>query len=437
MRSPQQSLGLTQTQRLALNTSLQASISILRSDAAGLTRYLEEQAAENPHLRLDPPPAPGLRDWLPRWSGVFRAGGQMPEAAAASSSLISHVLAGIAGLGFGARDGRIAMALAEILEPSGWLGGDLAGLAREVDASLSEVDAVVEKLQQLEPTGIFARNLADCLRLQAIEADEYDATMQAILAHLDVLAGGDLARTAQVCGITSAQVLAKFRIIRGMNPKPGAEFAPLSATALREPDLLAQATATGWSLALNHSALPSVQINAAATGGGLSAAKSLQRMVKARNATLLLVGQEILARQQDALRLGPSVLKPMNMAELAESLGFHESTISRVVAGASMDTPRGTWWLRHLFSANLAPDGQPAFSAIAMRHRLARLVSVENPERPLSDQALAQALAIDTGITIARRTVAKYREMQGIAPAHLRKRKPVLPRLGRNSRSEG
>jgi RNA polymerase sigma-54 factor len=437
MRSPQQSLGLTQTQRLALNSSLQASISILRSDAAGLTRYLEEQAAENPHLRLDPPPMPGLRDWLPRWNGVFGAGGQIPEAAAASSSLISHVLLGIAGLGFDTRRERIAIGLAEMLEPSGWLGGDLTRLARALDASIAEVDAVIEKLQQLEPTGIFARDLADCLRLQAIEAGAYDAPMQAVLAHLDVLAGGDLARTAQACGITSAQVLARFRIIRGMNPKPGAEFAPLSAAAMREPDLVVQTTATGWTLALNHSALPSVQINAHATGGGLSAAKSLQRMVEARNATLLLVGREILSRQQEALRLGPSALQPMSMAELAETLGFHESTISRVVAGASVDTPRGTWWLRQLFSANLAAEGQPALSAIAMRHRLARLVSVENPERPLSDQALAQALAIDTGISIARRTVAKYREMQGIAPARLRKRKPVLPRIGRKSRSEG
>lgn len=437
MRSPQQSLGLTQTQRLALNPSLQASIAILRNDAAGLTRYLEEQAAENPHLRLDPAPQPSLRDWLPRWSGVLTAGGEMPEAASASASLISHVLAGIAGLGFGPRDGRIAMALAELLEPSGWLGGDLARLAQELGTSMAEIDAVIEKLQQLEPTGIFARNLADCLRLQAIEAGENDAAMQAVLAHLDVLAGGDLARTAQACGITSAQVLAKFRIIRGMNPKPGAEFAPLSAAAVREPDLIVQASATGWTLALNHSALPSVQINTQATGGGLSAAKSLQRMVEARNTTLLLVGQEILTRQDDALRLGPGALKPMSMAELAETLGFHESTISRVVAGASMDTPRGTWWLRQLFSANLAAEGEPPLSAIAMRHRLARLVSIENPERPLSDQALMQALEIDTGVSIARRTVAKYREIQGIAPAHQRKRKSVLPRIGRKGRSKG
>jgi RNA polymerase sigma-54 factor len=437
MRSPQQSLGLTQTQRLALNASLQASISILRSDAQGLTRYLEEQAAENPHLRLDPPKAPGLRDWLPRWNGVLPAGGQTPEAPAGSASLISHVLAGIAGLGLTPRAERIALALAEVLEPSGWLGGDLARLARELGASMVEIDAVIEKLQQLEPTGIFARNLAECLRLQAIEIGAYDGAMQAVLAHLDVLAGGDLARTAQACSITSAQVLARFRIIRSMNPKPGAEFAPLSAAAVREPDLVVQATATGWSLGLNHSALPSVQINAEATGNGLSAAKSLQRMVEARNSTLLLVGREILSRQQEALRLGPSALQPMTMAELAESLGFHESTISRVVAGASIDTPRGTWWLRQLFSANLAPEGQAALSVIAMRHRMARLISVENPERPLSDDALAQALAIDTGVTIARRTVAKYREIQGIAPARLRKRKPILPRIGRKSRSEG
>jgi RNA polymerase sigma-54 factor len=222
-----------------------------------------------------------------------------------------------------------------------------------------------------------------------------------------------------------------------MNPKPGAEFSPISAAMVREPDLVARATAGGWSIALNRSALPSLHVDVAGDSAGLAEARSVQRMVEARNATLLLVGQEVIRRQPEAMRLGPIALLPMNMAEVAEALGFHESTISRVVAGASLDTPRGTWWLRQMFSANLAAEGQPALSAMAMRHRLVRLISVENRERPLSDEALVQALAIDTGVSIARRTVAKYRELQGIPPAHQRKRKPILPRMGRKGRSEG
>ena len=125
MRSPQQRIGLTQTQRLELNTSLQASIAILRTDAAGLTRYLEEQAAENPHLRLEPPPAPGLQDWLPRWAGVLGAGGGLggglglaAETADTSPSLMAHVMAAIEALHLGPKEQKIAVALAEVLEPS-------------------------------------------------------------------------------------------------------------------------------------------------------------------------------------------------------------------------------------------------------------------------------------------------------------------------------
>lgn len=442
MRSPNQRLGLTQTQRLELNASLQASIAILRTDAAGLTRYLEEQAAQNPHLQLDAPPQPSLQDWLPRWSGVLVIGGGLglaAETADTSPSLMAHVMAEVTALNLAPQQQRIAVALAEVLEPSGWLGAELSLVVAETRTTLAEVEAVLHRLQQLEPTGIFARNLAECLRLQAIEAGALDKEMTAVLAHLDMLAAGDLGRLARACNIPEAAVLQRFRVIRAMNPKPGAQFASIAAAHAREPDLVVKATPTGWSIALNRSALPTLRVERSAAGdaAGLAQAKALQRMVDARNATLLLVGHEILARQQEAIRLGPIGLAPMTMADLAEALGFHESTISRVVAGASMDSPRGTWWLRQMFSPALGGNGQPLISAAAMRGRLARLIAAENPARPLSDEALAMALAIDTGVTIARRTVAKYREAEGIPVAGRRKRKPVLPRMGRKGRAEG
>lgn len=440
MRSPQPRIGLTQTQRLALNASLQASIAVLRTDAAGLTRFLEEQAADNPNLRLEPPPVPGLQDWLPRWSTVFVAAG-LGDAAdfadGAAPSLIAHVLAAVERLALSPHEHRISMALVEALEPSGWLGVPLATVAGEVKANLPEVEAVLVKLQRIDPVGIFARNLAECLRLQAAEMGALDAAMQAILDHLDLLASGDLARLARACGLTEAEVLARFRLIRSMNPKPGAEFASVSAAAVREPDLVVKADGGGWTIALNRSSLPTLRVEKAGDGAGLAAAKAVERMVEARNSTLLLVGREILQRQQEAVRQGPQALAPMSMADLAEALGFHESTISRVVAGASLDTPRGTWWLRQMFSPAMGGNGQPVVSAAALRHRLARLIAAESPGKPLSDAALAEALAQETGVTIARRTVAKYREDQGIPPAHRRKRRPALPRLGQKGRAKG
>ncbi|GLS86627.1 RNA polymerase sigma-54 factor [Cypionkella aquatica] len=442
MRSPQSRIGLTQTQRLELNASLQASIAILRTDAAGLTKFLEEQAAQNPHLRLDPAPAPSLQDWLPRWSGVLVAGsglGLAAETADTSPSLMAHVMGEIERLNLAPKQLKIAVALAEVLEPSGWLGAELSLVMAETRSTLPEVEAVLQRLQQFEPTGIFARNLAECLRLQAIEADAFDADMAAVLSHLDLLATGNLARLAKVCNTTEAAVLQRFKVIRAMNPKPGAEFASVSAAQTREPDLVVTATPTGWGIALNRSALPSLRVERSEAGSadGLAQAKSLQRMVEARNSTLLLVGREILARQQEAIRLGPTGLAPMTMADLAEALGFHESTISRVVAGASLDSPRGTWWLRQMFSPALGGNGQPLISGAAMRGRMARLIAAENPSRPLSDAALTMALAIDTGVTLARRTIAKYREAEGIPTASRRKRKAILPRTSRKGRVEG
>ena len=428
MRSTRPGITVTQTQKLALNTSLFAAITLLRCDAAGLTRYLEEQATANPHLRLDPAPAPGLHDWLPRWTGVLHgAGFATADAAASAPSLIAHVMAAIDLMPLPIRDRRIAQALTDALEPSGWLGQPLAVIAGEARASLPEVESVLHRLQAIDPPGLFARNLSECLRLQAQDAGILDEAMAAILANLDLLASGDLARLARICGISQPQIMARFRSIRAMNPKPGADFSPIAAAQLREPDLVARATAQGgWSVALNRSALPDLRVDPQADGPaqGVAAARALCRMVEARNSTLLTVAAEILNRQQQALTLGPVALAPMSMADLAQTLGLHESTISRVVAGASIDTPHGTWWLRQMFSAAVGEDGGPQLAAAALRHRLARLIATENPAKPLSDAALTAALAAQTGVQIARRTVAQYRESQAIPAAHRRKRRP-------------
>ncbi len=428
MHSNRTSINLTQTQKLALNASLFTAITLLRSDAAGLTRYLEEQAADNPHLRLSVAPPSGLQDWLPRWSGVMQASGTaQPEAAEAAPSLIAHVMAAIDQMPLSPRDRRIALALADALEPSGWLGLPLPKIAAEAGASLPEAEAVLRHLQTIDPPGLFARNLSECLLLQAKDAGVLDAPMVALLGHLDLLAAGDLARLARICLVTEAQILERFRSIRAMNPKPGTDFSPLAAAQLREPDLEVRALPDGgWAVALNRSALPDLRVEDDGRGGAqLTAARAVLRMVEARNITLLAVAREILARQQQALALGPIALAPMTMADLALALNLHESTISRVVAGASIDTAHGTWWLRQMFSAAIGdPDG-PQVAGAALRHRLARLIGAENPAKPLSDAALAMALTEETGVQIARRTVAKYREVQGIPAAYRRKRKPL------------
>jgi RNA polymerase sigma-54 factor len=408
-------ISVQQTQRMALTTGLATSIRILRADAAGLSRYLEEQAAENPQIILT---RPQVQDWIPRWKSAFGSDAERPEQEAAGPSLVSHVLGTIEALRLDATGTRIAMALAEALEPSGWIGRSLTSIAAQLMVSITAVESVLHRLQaRAEPTGLFARNLADCLRLQAEEAGELDRPMLALLGRLDLLAKGEIDRISRETGVPLADLRQAFGRLRSYDPKPGARFEPFAAP-VREPDLIAEKGAAGWIVSLNRSALPSVSV-AEGRAKGRAEARALIKMIEGRNATLLSVGQDILTRQTAALEQGLGALQPMTMAEVAEALGLHESTISRVVAGTAVDTPRGTWWLRSLFTK--APrEGGP--SAGALRGRLARLVAEEDPDHPLSDDALAAALA-DGGAPIARRTVAKYRTMLGLPPAHRRRRR--------------
>lgn len=440
--SQRQRILIAQQQRLALNTSLHASIRLLKSDAAGLTRYLEEQVAENPHLRLVPPEPAAMGDWLPRWSGVLqfssRSDATAPEPAAAQPGLVAHVVAAIRSMDLPRDQQRIALALVEALEPSGWLGRKTADIARELEVPEQAVTAVLRRLQGLEPTGIFARNLAECLVLQLTEAGQMDAEMQVIVDHLDMLAAGDMARLARLSGCDEAGILRRFRLIRSLNPKPGSAFSAQNAAHLREPDLVARPLKGGrWQVALNRSALPSVDVVEAADKrdpAALQAARALRHMLSARNETLLKIGREIAARQIAALLQGQGALRPMTMAEVGAAVGLHVSTVSRAVAGASLDSPHGVWWLRQMFSGARGPgekDGDgPRLAVAALRDRVKGMIAAESPEAPLSDAALAEKLAQETGVTLARRTVAQYRDAAGIPPAHRRRRDGKSPRRG-------
>lgn len=416
------STGISQrtTQRLSLNTGLLTSIRLLKSDATGLSRYLEEQAADNPHLVLE---RRGHSEWLPRWADAFRrmggGDGEIETIASAGPSLMAHVMDGVAGLRLNRREQSIAESLADALEPSGWLGVSLPAIAGELHASLAEVEAVLDRLQKIEPVGLFARNLSECLRLQAREAGLLDPVLDQILQRLDVLAQGDFGRLGRSIGVSEADITARLRVIRGFDPKPGARFAAFAAP-IREPDLVAQKGPDGWTIALNRSALPDVRLADLPRGvaGQRSQANSLVKLVEGRNASLLRVGSAILKHQAAALDQGPQAVVAMTMADIAAEVGLAQSTISRIVAGTAVDTPHGTWWLRSLFSQSKSEGGM---TAAALREKVAQLVAQEDSARPLSDADLAAALS-EGGADIARRTAAKYRAMLGIPPGHRRRR---------------
>ena len=410
-------IGVSQTQRLQLSTGLQTALRVLRADAAGLTHYLEEQSAEIPALSLRPV-LPAAGDWLPRWSGVLPHSGPDETVGIADHgpSLMAHIMAAIPLLLPSERDRRIACALADALEPSGWLGRPVADIAADLGMTTDAVDLVLTRLHQIDPPGLFARNLADCLRLQAIDADVLDPILDSMLHRLDLVASGDWTALARLTATPESAIHERFRLIRSFNPKPGASFSSV-ASPLREPDLIVRQGQGGWLVSLNHSSLPALVIDPAAPGA--ARARDVVRLIETRNATLHTVAQAILTHQRAALEHGPTALRPLTMQAVAQSVGLHKSTVSRVVAGAAVDTPHGTWWLRSLFSPDMGADT----AAAALRARLARMITDEDPAHPLPDETLAQALSED-GAALARRTVAKYRADLRIPPAHRRRRTP-------------
>jgi len=375
------------------------------------------------------------------WDGLANLAEQRPE------SLVECVLRQIDLTIFDPAKRVIAYALAEALEPSGWLGRPLEEVAVTCGTGEAEVEAVLGIVQRLEPEGVFARNLSECLRIQARERDELDAVMDVVLSNLDMLANGDIAALARRAGTDAEEVARCLRLIREMNPKPGEayESVPLRVHA---PDVIVTRRKEGWVVDLNRSTLPSLVINedyasqVGAAGRGKAAeasnqfvtdaigsARWLRRALEQRNSTTLKIAGEIVRQQSAFLTEGLSALKPLALKDVAEAVGMHESTVSRVTSGLLMATPKGCFPLKSLFSVSLATDEGDAKAAAAVRNMIQSIIDSEPVGRPLSDDAIA-GLVSDRGVKLARRTVAKYRDMLKIPSSSERRRRARLAMVG-------
>lgn len=362
-------------------------------------------------------------------------------AADADLSLYAHACAHAERFFSDATDRMIALALIDALEPSGWLGQSVADIARFTMVEIGRVEAVLARMQQIEPAGLFARDLRDCLRLQANDRGMLVADFGILLDNLAMLAAGNVKGLARLCKATPERVTEMLLQLRSLDPKPGATFSG-RADPILPPDLIVRRVTDGWAIELNRSTLPSVkvlqgyakQILAGKREQGLSdfvservaEARWLNRAIAQRNETALKVGTEILRQQMGFFEKGPIALKPMVLRDIAEAIGMHESTISRVTNSLLMATPRGTFRLKAFFSSSVTNDTDSnGESASAIKFKLRKLIEAETPAHPLSDDAIVQIFAKD-GIRLARRTVAKYREMEGINSSFQRKRAAVL-----------
>lgn len=423
----------TQRQSLIVNQQLQQAITFLQMSNSELQTLVESQADENPfiHVRSRPDAPRGVAGTGSDWDRIAALADDR------GPSLYAHVSDQIARMGLSEADLLLAEAFVDALAPSGWLDADLSDIAFRAGATIAQATALLKRLHKLEPAGVFARDLAECLRLQAAERGLLTPLFARVLDNLPLLAAADLTGLCRVCGADMADLRAVLRDLRALDPKPGARF-DQGAMPLRAPDLLVHALADGgWRLELNNSTLPAVMVRETdmpqqKRGAGaeyvadrLSVARWLQRAIQYRNQTVLRIGEEILRSQKAFFRHGPDHMRPMILKDIADAVGVHESTVSRVSNAVTMATPYGVMALKRFFSAALPVQDGDSGSAEAVRARIKRLIQSEPAGRPHSDEKLVHLLA-EEGVEVARRTVAKYREQLRIPTSALRRRQAIL-----------
>ncbi|MDA9346478.1 RNA polymerase factor sigma-54 [Planktomarina temperata] len=356
-------------------------------------------------------------------------------------SLYVHCGDYIESLGFTQQEQIVAYKFLEGLEPTGWVDVTAKNVAIQTLVDLNVVEDVLDTLQMIEPAGLFARTLAECLKLQAKDKALLDETLENILDNLHLLGSGKFDLLKRRCGCNDEELAEKLRVIKSFDPKPGLQFSS-EAINIREPDLKITKKDDGWLVTLNKSTLPSVVIDKTYAKTvrkskmdaeqkefikeKIAEANWLKNALQKRNDTMLRVGAEIAKRQTAFLEKGPSYIQPMILRDVAEAVDMHESTISRVTTGSLMETPQGTLELKSFFSVSLQlNDDQSSQSSAAVKFKIRKLIENEQPQSPISDDEIVETLK-SSGINVARRTVAKYRKVQNIPASFMRKRQNTL-----------
>lgn len=383
---------------------------------------------------------PGLNDWSRVGSGggsMDGEGGELPDSRAVT--LWEHLQAQASSARLSAADHAIALALIDMTDDGGYLRGELAEVADRLGCGLDRVEAVLAVCHGFEPTGVMARSVPECLKLQLIERNRFDPAMGCLLDNLDLLARRDLAGLRKACGVDAEDVAEMVAELKALTPRPGAGFGGEPAQTVI-PDVHVRADpAGGWKVELNADTLPRLLIDKRYHGVVAGGARSdtektfvadcaaqanwLVKSLDQRARTILKVSSEIV-RQQDAfLAFGVEFLRPLTLKTVADAIEMHESTVSRVTSNKYVSTPRGVFELKFFFTAAIqSADGGAAHSAEAVRHRIKGLIDGEAAQGDvLSDDRIVEILN-EAGVDIARRTVAKYREALRIPSSVQRRR---------------
>ncbi|MBT8060068.1 MAG: RNA polymerase factor sigma-54 [Gammaproteobacteria bacterium] len=465
------SLQLRLSQKLALSPQLQQAIRLLQLNRIELREYIQETLDANPILERDEDEAPSESpdfesteqaaksetaedesyDWeaerfeADTWTDggsyeAYQGESQIPDTS--ENSLRDHLLWQINLAHFSDVDTAIAQAIVFGLDDEGLLQETLeeirASLAPELLVEEDEVLAVLHRVQRLEPVGVASRDPAECIRVQLSalpsDTDHRDLALRIARDYLDLVARHEIGELCKRTSVTEEKLLGALELIQSLEPRPGARYDNRRDEYL-VPDVYVTRADDEWRVTLNPENEPGLKLNryyidllrksggkdAEYLRGRLQEARWLMSSLELRNRTLMAVSQAIVDFQEDFLEHGERAMKPLVLKEIAESVGVHESTVSRATTRKYMLTPRGLFELKYFFSSHVRTDRGGTVSATAVKAQLQLLLESEPRESPLSDQELSDLLK-QVGILAARRTVAKYRESLGIGSSTERRR---------------
>ena len=338
---------------------------------------------------------------------------------------------------------RIGAAIIDAINDDGYLIEPLAeitnNLQPEIVASVEEVERVLRHVQAMDPAGVGARSVSECIELQLRQLDPdtpgRDTALQIAANYLDQVADQQYALLRRQLRVSDDEMDHALALVRACQPRPGSSVHSVPAEYI-VPDVFVRRTERGWAVEINPASLPRIRVNQSYAGligrssdhamlrTQLQEARWLIRSLEIRNDTLLKVARCIVQRQSAFLENGDEYMQPMILKDVAEAVQMHESTISRVTTNKYMHTHRGVFEFRYFFSSHVAASDGTEMSSTAIRAKIRKLVAAEEPDKPLSDSRIAEILSQE-GVQVARRTVAKYREALGIPPSSERKRVPV------------
>jgi RNA polymerase sigma-54 factor len=462
-------------QRMILTPQMQQAIHLLQAPLQEMSSIIDQEMVSNPVLEEEPvgegaapetaggetPETSGetefreefnrlstaddeWRDYFHQTGSSHRYQARDEEESAFLESLVTrgetlgeHLQAQARGISFSEREKKIADAIIGNIDRNGYLSEPLEEIAREAGAEVSEAEKVLPVIQKLHPPGVAARDVKECLLLQ-IESREHADPLAAEIVdkHLDDLGRRRYPQIARVLKTTPERVQRAAEYIATLDPRPGGMFDTDEVPYLT-PDVFLEKTEDGYTISFNSEYLPHLRINdtyRALMNGPESDSSTrtyikdkvkaglwLIKNIRLRQETLSKITAEIVSRQRQFLDKGPSFLVPLKMAEIAQTVGIHESTVSRAVSNKYIQTPQGLLPMKFFFSGALASPAGTGVASASVKEEIGRIIREENPHHPWSDQEIEEMLTRQ-GIKLARRTVTKYRKSLNILSSHLRKK---------------